>query len=48
MDFNWDAIKKLGKTKSVSLYKEAYPDLDFEKLYDQKFPKKKTNPKKKG
>lgn len=37
-NFNWDVIQKMGKTKAVKLFKKVYPNLDFAKIYDEKFP----------
>ena len=46
-NFNWVTVKKMGRKKAVKLFKKVYPNLDFEKLYDAKFPPK-TPKEKKG
>lgn len=49
MHINWALIKKMGKTKSIKVFKKAHPDLNFRELYEKKFPpKKEKSPKKKG
>lgn len=43
--YNWKNIKKMGRKKAIAMFKKVHPNIDFEKLYDQRFPPEKKEKK---